>query len=91
MASVGRYDQGEAPPSMDPWIVSDPDTLGGKPRVRGTRLSVALLLELVASGASRADILAAYPHLPAEGLDAALKYASEALQGDVVWNVQLTG
>lgn len=60
---------------MEPWIVSDIDTLSGKPRVRGTRLSVAFLLELVAGGASREDILRAWLHLPPEGLDAALRYA----------------
>lgn len=74
---------------MDPWIVSDPDTLAGKPRVRGTRLSVAFLLELVASGATRDEILAAYPCLSAEGLDAALRYAAAALSEDVVWDTRV--
>lgn len=67
--------------SMDPWIVSDPDTLAGKPRVRGTRLSVAFLLDLFAAGAARDQILAAYPYLPAEGLDAALRYAADRRRG----------
>lgn len=74
---------------MEPWIVSDPDTLSGKPRVRGTRLSVAFLLELVASGATRQDILTSYPHLPAEGLDAALRYAAAALSEDMVWDTRV--
>lgn len=74
---------------MDGWIVSDADTLGGKPRVRGTRLSVAFLLELVAGGATREQILAAYPHLPADGLDAALRYAAAALQEDRVWDTRV--
>ncbi|MEN0068332.1 MAG: DUF433 domain-containing protein, partial [Myxococcota bacterium] len=39
------------------WIVSNSHTLGGQPRVRGTRLSVAFLLELVASGGTREQIL----------------------------------
>lgn len=75
---------------MDPWIVSDPDTLAGKPRVRGTRLSVAFLLELVASGATREQILGSYPHLPPAGLDAALRYAAEALREDVVWDTRVS-
>lgn len=59
------------------WIVTDPDTLGGKPCVRGTRLSVEFLLELAASGASQADILSSYPQLSAEALSAAFAYAAK--------------
>lgn len=43
-------------------IVADPQILGGKPCVRGTRLSVDFLLELTASGATPEQILAQYPH-----------------------------
>ena len=42
------------------WIVTDPDILGGKPCIRGTRLSVEFLLELAASGANQAEILASF-------------------------------
>lgn len=59
----------------EPWIVTKPGVLGGKPCIRGTRISVELVLELLASGASREDILRAYPHIPAEGLAAAIQYA----------------
>jgi uncharacterized protein (DUF433 family) len=45
------------------WIVSDKDHLGGKPRVRGTRISVAFLLECLANGMSVAEIVDAYPTL----------------------------
>ena len=38
-------------------IVADPDTLAGKPRLEGTRISVEFLLEVLAGGASRQDIL----------------------------------
>ena len=38
-------------------IVSDPAVLGGKPCIRGTRISVEFVLELLASGAARQDIL----------------------------------
>jgi uncharacterized protein (DUF433 family) len=79
----------EVEATMEPWIVSDLDTLAGKPRVRGTRLSVAFLIELVASGATREQILASYPYLPPEGLEAALRYAAEALQNDVVWDTRV--
>ena len=49
-------------------IVSDPQILGGKPCVRGTRLSVEFLLELAASGATQAHILTQYPQLTPDGL-----------------------
>ena len=48
---------------MDNWIVADPTHLGGSPRVRGTRISVALILESLAAGMSVAEIVDAYPSL----------------------------
>jgi uncharacterized protein (DUF433 family) len=65
-------------------IVSNPDVLGGKPCIRGTRISVEFLLELVAQGASRDQILEAYPHLRAEDLEQALLYATRFLENEVV-------
>src|SRR6266496_5680929 len=49
-------------------IVSDSRVLGGKPRVRGTRLSVEFLLELAASVATRDEILVRYPQLTGDGV-----------------------
>jgi uncharacterized protein (DUF433 family) len=63
-------------PKMLDWIASSPGVLGGKPCIRGTRISVEHILELFASGAGREDILRAYPHVTAEGLLAALPYAA---------------
>jgi uncharacterized protein (DUF433 family) len=54
-------------------IVSDPRILGGKPCVRGTRLSVEFLLELVANGGTQEQILAQYPQLTSDGLAAAVR------------------
>jgi uncharacterized protein (DUF433 family) len=65
-------------------IVSDPAVLGGKPVVKGTRISVEFLLELFASGATRADILKSYPHLTAEDVEEALRYAADVLKHDRV-------
>lgn len=53
-------------------IESNPGILGGKPCIKGTRISVEFILELVASGASRADILRDYPHLTAEDVEQAI-------------------
>jgi uncharacterized protein (DUF433 family) len=49
-------------------IVADPEHLGGSPRVRGTRISVALILESLAAGMSVAEIVDAYPSLAEESV-----------------------
>lgn len=61
-----------------PRIVSDPHILGGKPIIKGTRVSVEFLLELFASGASHEQVLKAYPHLSSQDLNEALEFASRA-------------
>jgi uncharacterized protein (DUF433 family) len=71
------------------WIVSDPEVLGGKPRIRDTRITVEFVLELLASGGSREEIGRAYPHVPTEGLAAAIEYAARALKNEVVWDVTI--
>src|SRR5437773_3817394 len=53
---------------MDHWIVADAEHLGGSPRVRGTRISVALILESLAAGMSIAQIVDAYPSLTEESV-----------------------
>lgn len=71
------------------WIVSSPGVLGGKPCVRGTRISVEHILELLASGAGREDILRAYPQVTPEGLMAALQYAARSLKNEVIWDLKI--
>ncbi|HZF08367.1 MAG TPA: DUF433 domain-containing protein [Thermoanaerobaculia bacterium] len=70
-------------------IVSDPTILGGKPCVKGTRISVEFLLELVAEGASREEILRAYPHLAAEDVEQALRYAARFLENEVLITAEI--
>jgi len=48
---------------MENWIVADVEHLGGSPRVRGTRISVSLILESLAAGMTIAQIIDAYPSL----------------------------
>jgi uncharacterized protein (DUF433 family) len=74
---------------MSEWITVDAAVLGGKPCIRGTRISVAFVLELLASGASREDILRAYPQVTEEGLAAALTYAARAVSNDAIWDVSI--
>ncbi|MFL6862795.1 MAG: DUF433 domain-containing protein [Allosphingosinicella sp.] len=58
-------------------IHSDPGILGGKPVIRGTRISVELILEYFADGCTLEDVLAAYDHITAEDVRAALAFAQE--------------
>ena len=70
-------------------IVSSPTVLGGKPCIKGTRISVEFILELFASGASRDDIIQAYPHLAWEDIEEALRYASRFLENEVLLTAEL--
>jgi len=54
------------------WIVADPDHLGGKSRVRGTRISVEHLLEMFAGGMTIDEIVDAYPSLSPEAIKGVL-------------------
>ena len=64
-------------------IVVDPTILGGKPVVRGTRISVELLLRKLSEGASVADLLDAYPRLTEADVHAAIAHAADAIAGEV--------
>lgn len=57
-------------------ITADPAIMGGKPCVRGQRVTVGMLTGLVASGKSMEQILALYPYLEAEDISQALRYAA---------------
>jgi uncharacterized protein (DUF433 family) len=69
------------------FITMNPLILGGKPCIKGTRISVEFILELIASGASIADIVKTYPHLPEIGVKQAVQYATSQLKNDVVFEV----
>ena len=53
---------------MKNWIVADKEHLGGAPRVRGTRISIAFLLESLAAGMPISKIVQAYPTLTEESV-----------------------
>ncbi len=57
-------------------ITFDPNVMGGKPCIRGLRVTVGTIVGLVAAGHSNADILQAYPYLEAEDIREALAYAA---------------
>ena len=57
-------------------ITFDPNVMGGKPCIRGLRVTVETIVGLVASGYSTADILRAYPYLGKKDIPPALEYAA---------------
>lgn len=66
-------------------ITIDPDILVGKPVVRGTRLAVEFIIELLAQGWLEAEILQNYPGLKHEDIQACLGYASASLRAEKVF------
>ncbi len=66
-------------------IIVDPDILVGKPVIRGTRLAVEFVIELLAQGWSESDILQNYPGLTRSDIQACLSYASAALSAEKVY------
>jgi uncharacterized protein (DUF433 family) len=60
------------------YIVVDPQVMVGKPVVRGTRITVELILEKLAAGETVDDLLAAHPRLSRPAIEAALAYAAES-------------
>lgn len=61
-------------------ITFDSHRMGGKPCIRGTRVTVGTVVGLVASGYTKEDILELYPYLEAEDIDEALVYAAWRVQ-----------
>jgi len=72
---------------MESLIVSNPKIMMGKPVVAGTRITVELILEKLAAGESREQLLAAHPRLSTEAVDAALAFAAAVLRSDTVYPI----
>ncbi|NCP15844.1 DUF433 domain-containing protein [bacterium] len=66
-------------------IVIDPKILVGKPVIKGTRLAVEFIVDLLAQGWSEAEILRNYPGLTHEDVAACLNYASSILKAEKVY------
>jgi len=71
-------------------ITADPDTFGGKPIVRGMRISVELVLSLLAQGETAEAILADYPDLDADDIRACIAYAHAVIAHDSLDAVRVT-
>jgi len=70
-------------------IIIDPDILVGKPVVKGTRLAVEFIIDLLAQGWSETDILRNYPGLTREDIQACLSYASAVLRTEKVYPLKV--
>lgn len=74
--------------NLFPNITADPDILGGKPIISGTRISVALIMEWLASGATTQEIAAKHPLLTAESVSEAIQYAARFMNNEIVIEVK---
>lgn len=70
-------------------IAYNPEILSGKPHIIGTRLSIEFILELVASGATKDDMLKTYTQLTAEAIEEALRYAAQAVKNEILLDVKV--
>ena len=66
--------------SNEKWIVSDKEHLGGKPRVKGTRISIAFLLDCLANGMNVSEILDAYPTLTENAVRGVLRELAKEME-----------
>jgi len=64
-------------------VVVDPNVLAGKPVIRGTRIPVYLIVELIATGTNVNDVVKEYPELQDDDVKAALLYASKLLEREI--------
>jgi uncharacterized protein (DUF433 family) len=63
--------------AMKTWIVSDPEHLGGNPRVRDTKIPISLVVESIAAGMSIREVVDPYPSLTEEAVKGVLHEAAE--------------
>ena len=71
------------------YVTSTPGILGGKPCIKGTRISVELILETVANGASVTDIVREFPQLSTEAVQEAIRYTIDSLRSERIIDIKL--
>lgn len=64
-------------------IERNPEVLLGKPIIKGTRISVELIMRKLAGGFSTEDIILGYPHITKEQIQAACLYAADKIAGEI--------
>jgi len=81
----GMQDYSVAPMNWRDRIALDPDVLAGKPVVKGTRIAVEMVVDLLGRGYTAEQVLQQYDHITAEDVQACLAYAAEVLQSEKVY------
>ena len=69
------------------YIESNPKVMLGKPVIKGTRITVELILEKLSECETIEDILEAHPHISEEAIRAALAFAAQSLKADVIYPI----
>jgi uncharacterized protein (DUF433 family) len=72
-----------------PNITANPAILGGKPCLKDTRISVELIMEWIASGATPDAIVAKFPHLNRDAVQQAILYAAASVRNEIFIEVKL--
>lgn len=67
------------------FIEINPQIMMGKPVIKGTRITVEMVLESLSAGESVEDLIDAYPRLSKDAILAALSFAAEALKGEKIY------
>lgn len=70
-------------------ITSNPEIFGGKPIIRGLRISVEMVLSLLAQGVSREELLQDYPALQPEDIQACFAYAHAVIAHDLIDDIKV--
>lgn len=71
------------------YIEVNPKIMMGKPVIKGTRITVELILEKLAAGETVENIMEAHPHISKEHIQAALAFAAQSLKGENIYPVTL--
>jgi uncharacterized protein (DUF433 family) len=69
------------------YIISDHEVFLGKPTIKGTRISIELILELFSTGWTEKQILESYPTLSAESLRAVFSYLKDCIQQELYFPI----
>ena len=70
-------------------ITANPKILGGKPIIKGSRISVEFILELLASDVSEDEIIEDYPHITKLDIHACLKFAADTFKNDIYFELEM--
>jgi uncharacterized protein (DUF433 family) len=73
--------------NINQYITSDPKIMMGKPTIKGTRITVELILEKLVAGESFEQILLAHPRLTQQDIQAAIAFALESLRTDIIYPI----